>query len=191
MKTKFFAYFKWVFFIFVMLFSGCSYLIANTANTACNGKVCKVSSNDIYFTYQKADNNRILIDLSAKTSGWIAVGFGATNDMKNANIIMGYVKDDGKVMISNEYGVGKWSHQSLKSLNAQSEVQLVSGSYKDGWTHLSFTLPINPEDKIYGKVFKTGQTISVILAYGRDGEKNFDSYHQYRAKGEIVDFKLP
>ncbi|MCF6765122.1 DOMON domain-containing protein [Thiotrichales bacterium 19S3-7] len=184
---------KIISFLCVIFLSGCSYLFAATAQTSCQkaSNTCKVSAENIYFTYQKASNSdAMLITLSAKTTGWVAVGFGATDDMRDANIIMGYINKDNQPVISNEYGVGKWSHKSMASLNAPTEVQLISGKYENGWTTIQFTIPLESKDKKYGKVFKTGSNISVILAYGPNGKKNFTSYHQFRAKGEITDFKL-
>lgn len=185
-------------FLLVIFLSGCSYLFAANATTNCQngGNVCKVSAENIYFTYQKASNpNELLITLSAKTSGWVAVGFGATDDMKDADIIMGYIKQDkkdNKVVISNEYGVSKWRHKSLSKLGATSEVKVISGEYKDGWTTIQFTIPLKPKDTKYGKDFTTtnpkGENMSVILAYGSNDQKNFTKYHQYRAKGEMAKF---
>ncbi|MCF6807914.1 DOMON domain-containing protein [Thiotrichales bacterium 19S9-12] len=183
---------KIIFLMATTFLVGCSYLVASTATTSCMRDKCKVVSGDIYFTYQKStSDNQMLITMSAKTDGWVSVGFGATNDMKDANIIMGYIDKNNQAVISNEYGVSQWSHKSISSLDAKSEIKLISGSYKDGWTTIRFTMPLISSDKKYGKAFKSGSNISVILAYGKNGQKNFNSYHAYRAKGEIVNFHLP
>ena len=52
-----------------------------------------------------ASGKAYIIDMTAKAKGWIAVGFGRTKVMKDAEIFLGYVKD-GKGYLSHEYGVG-------------------------------------------------------------------------------------
>lgn len=49
------------------------------------------------------------IKLSAKTTGWVGVGFNPTKDMKDANFILGYVKK-GKVKLRDDYGSSLRKH---------------------------------------------------------------------------------
>jgi len=39
----------------------------------------------------KVEASSLLVKVSASTTGWVAVGFGPTSRMQNANIIIGYV----------------------------------------------------------------------------------------------------
>ena len=168
-----------------------SLALAAGLKQGCGPKFCQIEGKNILMRYQAEGKGRMLIHLSAKTTGWVAVGFGATHAMKDANIVIGYVSHQGKMVWSNDYGVSAWRHQSIKSLGGVNEVKAIKGYIKEGWTHLVFTIPLKTKDLKYGKNFQVGKPISVILAYGKNNAKNLKSYHQYKAQAMIASFKLP
>ena len=49
----------------------------------------------------RTDDEYLYINVSAPTTGWVAVGFDPTNQMANANIIIGYV--DNRIMTKPAY----------------------------------------------------------------------------------------
>lgn len=149
-------------------------------------KPCELDTNsaNVKVTYQVNDG-RLVVNLSAKTTGWVAIGFGATKYMKDADFIMGYINSDGKPVVSNEYGDGFFSHKSVESLGGKSDVKIISGSLKDGWTSIEFSLPLNPQDTKYSKVFKAGEKMKVLIAYGSDGAKNFTSIHKFKTETDL------
>ena len=51
----------------------------------------------------KVGGSRLNVRVRAKTTGWVAVGFDATRKMKDANIIIGYVKGDS-VFFRDDFG---------------------------------------------------------------------------------------
>ncbi|WP_440616294.1 DOMON domain-containing protein [Cysteiniphilum sp. 6C5] len=162
---------------------------AKASNEVCKEGVCALHLKNMYLSYQMQADKNIKFTLSAKTTGWVAVGFGANNTMTGAVMVLGYVDADGKVQLSQEYGVkGRPPHKSVVSLGGVPEVKLVSGKVEKGQTTISFTLPMTPSSAKYNYTFTQGEDIPIILAYGKNGVKNFTSYHQYRTSAEI---KLP
>ena len=49
------------------------------------------------------EGDNLAVKVSAKTKGWVGVGFNPTKRMQGANYVVGYVKGN-KVKISDEYG---------------------------------------------------------------------------------------
>ncbi|WP_083907006.1 DOMON domain-containing protein [Fangia hongkongensis] len=178
---------KWLFSVFSIMMLSVTFGFASTKPIEkCTDKVCSVHLKTIYFSYQKAGSDRILFHVSAKTSGWVGIGFGAKYAMRDARIVMGYVDAKGKAHISQEYGSGTFSHSQVKN----PDVKLVSGTFKDGWTTLVFTLPIHSKIK-EGFSFKKGKSLSVILAYGKNNAKNRTSHHGFATHINIDPFMLP
>lgn len=52
--------------------------------------------------------NRIEIQVTAKTTGWVGFGFSKTHSYTNADMVIGYVDDSNNELISHYVSVG-WS----------------------------------------------------------------------------------
>lgn len=121
------------------------------------------------------------IQLVGKTKGWVAVGFNATSQMKNANIIIGYVKK-GKVKISDDYGTTRTKHKSDKKLKGKKNLKKVSGNESGGVTTLNFTIPLNSGDK-YDGVINPDKDTRVIFATGK--RDSFRLGHNFQATLDV------
>ncbi len=122
--------------------------------------------------------------LKGKTSGWISVGFDATTKMKDANYIIGFVDGD-KVTLEDHFGhspIGHKADTAYGNAKGTSNVTLISGIEKDGWTEIKFRIPLNSKDS-FDTVLAKG-THKVILAHGP--KKNLTSKHKFVSKGEMV-----
>lgn len=142
-----------------------------------------VTAKGITFQW-KVDGQSLRVRLAAATTGWVAVGFNPSNRMKDANIIVGYVKD-GEVFLSDGFGVGNTSHDSDESLGGTSDVSEIQGSEQNGQTVLSFTIPLDSGDR-YDRALEPGNSYRVILGAG--GKDNFSIYHG--AKRAVVTVTL-
>jgi len=121
------------------------------------------------------------IQLIGNTKGWVAVGFNATEQMKNANIIIGYVKK-GKVKISDDFGIKPTKHKSDKKLKGKKNLKGVSGSEKKGVTTLSFSIPLNSGDKYDGVIKPNGDTRVIVATGKRD---SFRLGHNFQATLDV------
>ena len=124
----------------------------------------------------RTDDEFLYINLYAPTTGWISVGFDPSNQMADANIIIGYVDEFGEVEIRDDYGTSATSHASDLSLGGTDDVDsdTIYGSEVDGTTMLHFKIPLNSGD-MYDKELIPGNTYTIILAYG--SADNFTGFH--------------
>lgn len=108
----------------------------------------------------------LAVRIAAPTTGWVAVGFNPTDMMKDANIVIGYVKN-GKVEISDDFGTRVTQHSSDEKNGGTSNVTVVGGSESGNTTTLEFTIPLNSGDANDGVIDPQADT-KVMLAYGPD-----------------------
>lgn len=135
----------------------------------------EVKAKNISFAW-KIEGDKLLGKMSAKTEGWVAVGFNPSKKMKDANIIIGYV--DGKdVKIYDHFGDKATGHSEDGKKGGSEDVTLVGGTEEQGMTTIEFTMPLNSGDKLDGALSLDDDTV-LILAYGdRDSIK---ARHKYR-----------
>jgi DOMON domain len=124
------------------------------------------------------DETEIHIEISAKTTGWVGIGFNPEKAMQGANIIIGAVKK-GKVKIQDHYGNRQRGHIADTKEGGTDHVKNAMGNEKDGITTLSFTIPLNAGDKFDTEIKADGTDI-IMLAYG-GGRDNFTGRHPFRA----------
>ncbi len=128
------------------------------------------------------EGDQIHVQLSAKTTGWVGIGFDPETAMQGANIIIGAVKK-GKFKVEDHYGDRKRGHSSDEKLGGKNDVVDPSGSEADGVTTISFSFPLDTGDK-YDKPINPEATSRVMLAYG-SGKDSFKTRHPYRTVYEI------
>lgn len=129
------------------------------------------------------EGSTLAVKLSAKTEGWVAIGFNPSKAMKDANYILGYVKK-GKAKVVDHFGDKDNSHSSDKKLGGSEDVILVGGSEEAGVTTVEFTIPLDSGDRFDQPLDSNGETV-VLLAYGA-GRDSFRSKHKYRSVHRIV-----
>jgi hypothetical protein len=126
----------------------------------------------------EVDSTDLHITMSAPTTGWISVGFDPTAGMKDANMIIGFVKDDS-VFVRDDYGTSPTSHEADEQGDGTDDISNKAGSETDGRTEISFSIPLVSGDQ-RDRVLKTGETYTTLLAYGGNGADDFTSYHKKR-----------
>lgn len=122
----------------------------------------------------RTDDEYLYLNVIAPTTGWVAVGFDPTNQMADANILIGYIDDTGEVMVRDDYGTSSTSHASDESLGGTDDIYDYVGLEEDGETAIRFQIPLNSGD-MYDKVLVPGNNYNIILAYG--SADNFSGFH--------------
>ncbi len=125
----------------------------------------EVEAKGVTFAW-KIDGDTLHGKVSAKTKGWVAVGFNPSQKMKDANYIIGYVKD-GQAEVADHFGDKATGHKPDDELGGSSDVTLVGGTEDGGVTTIEFTMPLNSGDKYDSALTVDGDTV-VLLAYGPD-----------------------
>lgn len=121
------------------------------------------------------------ITVRAPATGWVAVGFNPSNKMKDADFLIGYVKD-GKAFARDDFGTGTGSHAEDAKIGGRNDIVTFSGVEKDGFTEMTFVVPRDSGDAKDSKLL-AGEH-SVILAYSRGD--SFTAMHAAVAKAKIV-----
>lgn len=137
----------------------------------------EIKDNKISFAW-KVDGATLAVKMAAATEGWVGIGFNPTKGMKDADFILGYVKD-GKAKISDEYGDNESAHALDQKLGGTDDAILIGGSEAGGMTTIEFTIPLKSADKNDTSINVDGDTI-VLLAYGA-GRDSLISKHVYRS----------
>lgn len=137
----------------------------------------KITEKKITFEW-KVNGANIDIRLSAPTTGWVGIGFNPTDQMKDANFIVGYVKK-GKVKVSDDYGKTKKTHSKDTKAGGKKDVTGISGGEENGVTTIVFTIPLDSGDA-KDKALDINGVTTVLLAYGA-GRDSFKSRHKVHA----------
>ncbi|MHB8085720.1 MAG: DOMON domain-containing protein [Dehalococcoidia bacterium] len=128
------------------------------------------------------DDQYVYIGMKAKTMGWVAVGFGATTFMNNANIIQGYFSS-GKAMVADQYSSGNFGpHVDVTTLGGTYAILNSGGTQANGITIIEFKRKLDPGDKLHAALVKGANKI--IWAYG--GDNQYLIKHVTRGHGEIL-----
>lgn len=105
------------------------------------------------------------LKLSAPTTGWVGIGFNPSDQMKDANFYIGYVKDK-EVKVIDHHGTSKRLHKEDVGLGGKDNVSNVSGKEENNVTEVSFTVPLKSGDSLDSEI-KLDSDIPVLLAYGK------------------------
>ena len=137
----------------------------------------EVEAGGVTFSW-KVEGDTLHAKMSAKTEGWVAVGFNPSSKMKDANYILGYVKD-GAVEVVDHFGDKATGHSADEDMGGTSDVTVVGGSEEGKVTTIEFTIPIDSGDTYDSALSVDGDTV-LLLAYGPDRD-SFKPRHRTRS----------
>ena len=131
--------------------------------------------------YSRIDGDKVRMALKAKTNGYLAIGFGPSQRMQDADIILGFVKD-GKATVADMFSTGPTGpHPPDDQQGGKNDVTVFGGSNKDGVTVIEFERKLDTGDA-KDKVIKTGDN-KVIWAISE--EAAFSGKHPKRGGGVL------
>jgi hypothetical protein len=128
------------------------------------------------------DGDKIHMELSAKTTGWVSIGIDPEDAMGGADIIIGVVKN-GKVRVEDHYADRKRGHSADEKMGGENHVMDPAGKEIDGVTTISFTRNVDAAEQWDKPIHTTGKT-RVMIAYGT-GRDSFIAAHRFRAVYDI------
>lgn len=142
--------------------------IAQTTSIAPGDAATKtVTSGKFTFSYT-IDGTNLVAKISCPSQGWIAVGFNPKTVMKNAFCVMG-VLDNGKPVVSEEFGTGMFEHKSIQSLGGKSALIASDVTTENGIVTLTFTMPLSTKDGMHADL-AVGKKVKLIFASGGSGD---------------------
>lgn len=122
------------------------------------------------------DGDSLHVKLTAKTTAWVGIGFNPSEGMKDANLIIGYVRN-GEVSVRDDFGSGLRNHSEDTRDGGQENVTNAFGKEENGTTEIGFTIPLNSGDAKDQAITPDGDT-TVLLSYG-GGRDSFLTKHRY------------
>lgn len=129
----------------------------------------------------RTDGQFIYLGLSARTSGWVAVSLQPGTGMKDADMILGFVKD-GKAEILDLYCTDNLgTHPADTELGGIHNILASGGKEEGGVTTLEFKRALSTGDK-YDQAVKAGAN-KIMWSYG--SSDNTDLKHRENGYGEI------
>ena len=120
--------------------------------------------------------------MTAPTTSWVGVGFNPSRAMKDANYVLGYVKD-GKPKVTDHFGKGLRQHAKDTKLGGKTNVTLISGEETATGTTITFAIPLDSGDAKDTKLDPAKPTV-LLMAYG-SGRDTFRSKHSWRGQVRV------
>ncbi len=135
-----------------------------------------------YQIYWTNDDKYVYIAMKARTNGFVAVGIQPSTTMLDADIILGFVKDD-KAQVYDMYSTGAFGpHPQDTELGGFYNIIDPAGTDDDQYTTIEFKRLLDTGDK-YDRVLTKGVN-KIIWAYGPNKDPNLK--HSNRGYGEIL-----
>jgi hypothetical protein len=153
------------------------YLVVSGVSSLAMDYKHNLKAEDMSFSWT-LEGDIIHIELAAKTTGWVGIGFNPKKFMGGSNIIIGAVKN-GKVKIQDHFANRDRGHTADTKEGGIDNVKNPMGSETEGITTISFTLPLSASEKFDTNIKADGTDI-IMLAYGA-GRDSFNGRHPFRA----------
>ena len=150
---------------------------SGTASPGEKGYAHRITVEDITFNWS-VEGSDLKASVRAKTPGWVGAGFNPSDGMKDANFIIGYVKD-GVATVRNDHGASKTIHKSNVDLGGAEHVSNTGGEMKNDETEIRFTIPLKTGDRLDRPINANGDTV-VLLAYGKN--TRMSQKHSFRIR---------
>lgn len=145
------------------------------------GEYTGVKSYGDYEINWAGDATYICIGLKAKTTGWVALGIQPASTMKDADIVLGFVKD-GKTTVFDQFSTGSYGPHSLDTeLGGNNDILEFGGKEVGGYITIEFKRALDTGDKYDHPLLKGVNQI--IWSYGSDDQSTIK--HVNRGYGEL------
>jgi hypothetical protein len=134
-----------------------------------------------YTIHWRADEQFIYIGITAKTNGWVSMAIQPGSRMKNADMVLGFVKD-GKAEVMDLYSTDDFgSHPTDTELGGTYDIMAIGGKEGGGFTTIEFKRSLTTGDN-YDIPITEGVN-KIIWSYGSSDNPTIK--HSDRGYGEI------
>jgi hypothetical protein len=125
-----------------------------------------------YAVYWTNDEEDLYMALRGEVTGWVAIGFEPTSEMKDADMVFGWV-ENGNPVIQDQFSTGSFGpHIPDKELGGSDDILEFGGSEEDGVTVVEFHRSMDTGDQ-FDKAFATGQTVRFIWGLATTDSASF------------------
>lgn len=135
-----------------------------------------------FVLHWKISEGKAAFAMDAKTTGWVSIGFEPTVVMKDADMIFGWVNDQGETFVLDCYSTGMFGpHPPDTDLGGTEDIIAFGGREQEGRTVIEFLRPLTSTDP-YDRNLPASGEVDIIWAYGETD--NFEEIH--RAAGSAL-----
>jgi hypothetical protein len=111
----------------------------------------------------------IYFGMSAQTDGWVALGFDPVVVIDNADILYGWVDEDGAVSVVDTISIGAYGPTPLDTeRGGTSDILDYAGSQVEGWTTIEFSRYLRTGDEMDSSIDADGGNKLVWMYGGTD-----------------------
>lgn len=127
----------------------------------------------------------LMMELSAPTKGWIAVGFNNEDNIVGSDLIMFHI-EDGKAEVRDMYVKGFGDPREDHTLGGSQNIEIIQAEESGHKTYVRFRRPLSSQDN-YDYQLRNGETFWLILAYATHDDF---AHHSRMRKHTQVAFKV-
>ena len=132
----------------------------------------------------RVDGDMAEFIVTSPAQGWVGVGFDPESAMRGADFVIGYVENDGNVVIEDHYGDRLTNHTADTELGGTDDVELIAGELTNDGTMLHFRRPLDSGDE-YDNPLTPGETHTILLAYGNANDLTSDHGPDQRTSFDV------
>ncbi len=134
--------------------------------------------------YWRSDGEYLYMALVGETEGWVAIGFEPTVRMKDADMVIGWVKG-GKAYVVDAFSTGETGpHPPDTKIGGSNDILAYGGSEGNGVTVIEFKRKLDTGDK-YDKPLVPGRTVKFLFAMA-DSDQFTKKHNVAKGSGQFV-----
>ncbi len=161
--------------VFVIL-AGCVFLHGASAKEVLRTKD--------FLLEAETNKEKLILTLSAKTTGWVAIAIEPEEGMEKGDIQLGWVDDALGIAMGNDcFGTSPDQFESDMVLGGEQNMLILSGAQDKNHTKICFSFDLDSGDK-YDKALVRGKAYKFRL-YGADSD-SLKAKPTLKAEGEIT-----
>lgn len=180
-----------ILWIYVVIFLA-SFIIDYNVNSTASGYDGIVSEreyeqhaifgNGAFELYWSIFDGKIKMAMVGKTEGWIAIGFEPNGTKVGADMMFGWVEDDGEPKTLDCYAQGFTSHPPDIDLGGTNDIISFNGTEKNGTTTIELSRLLSTGDN-YDKDIPLHGSLSIIWSIG--SSDNYTEKHMNKGSGTL------
>ena len=136
-----------------------------------------------YGLFWRLEGDLAVFALRAETEGWLALGFDPETAMESADMIIGWVDDNGEVTVLDCFATGPYGpHSPDTELGGSSDIIASAGEERAGLTTIEFSRKLAAQDR-FDKDIPTTGVLKIVWAFGTTDD--FQEIHAENWVGTI------
>ena len=136
-----------------------------------------------YELFWRLEGDLAVFALRAETEGWLALGFDPETAMESADMIIGWVDDNGEVTVLDCFATGPYGpHPPDTELGGSADIIASAGEERAGVTTIEFSRKLAAQDRFDKDIPLTG-VLKIVWAFGFTDD--FQEIHAENGVGAI------